>query len=262
MNKTFKPLDIVQSITKRWWITVLSMMMSGFCALLLAHLTPPVYEASASFSVTIDYTRTGALSDVEEDQTMRGIGYVITSDEVIESVVDEINLQQSDYSRIQFEKDSTLDREEFRWTLRYRSSDPALAEKVASIWAEISNSVIQDGLIHAQIVDSETEVLWGLEDCFERSTGQFGAADLCGFGTLQDLVNEIAQLSHLIHEEKTQSRGLFAPLAVQMVQQPQYPDAPVRHQKNLLTGAGIVAGLVLSILTQGIFYYRGSNFEK
>jgi len=262
MDKTFKPLDILLSITKRWWVIALSMVIGGFCALLLTRFIPPVYESSASFSVTIDYTRTGALSDVQEDQAMRGIGYVITSDEVIESVIDEVGSQQSDYSRIQFEKDSTLDREEFRWTLRYRSSDPALAEKVAFIWADTSNSVIQEGLIHAQIVDSVTEVLWGLEDCLERSTSQFGTADLCGFYGSQDIVNEIAQLSQLIHEEKTQTRGLFASLVVQMVQQPRYPDSPVRHQKNLLTAAGIVAGLILSILTQGIFYYRGSKFEE
>jgi len=262
MNKTIKPIDILQSITKRWWITALSMVIGGFCALLLTRFIPPAYEALASFSVTIDYTRTGALSDVQEDQAMRGIGYVITSDEVIESVIDEVKLHQSDYSRIKFEKDSTLDREEFRWTLRYRSSDPALAEKVAIIWADTSNSVIQEGLIHAQIVDSLTEVLWGLEDCLERSTGQFGTANLCGLGSSQNLVNEIVKLSQSIHEEKTQTRGLFAPLAVQMIQQPRYPDFPVRHQKNLLTAAGIVAGLILSILTQTIYYYRGSDFEE
>jgi len=262
MENKFKPLDILQSITRRWWVTVLCMVIGGLCALLLTRFILPVYETSASFSVTIDYTRTGALSDVQEDQAMRGIGYVITSDEVIESVVKEVKSQQSDYSRIQFEKDSTLDREEFRWTLRYRSTDPALAEKVAIIWADTSNSIIQEGLIHAQIVDSVNEVLWGLEDCLKRSTGQFGIADLCGFYDLRDLVNEIAQLSQLIHEEKTQTRGLFAPLAVQMVQQPRYPDSPVRHQKNLLTAGGIVVGLILSILTQGIFYYRGSKFEE
>ena len=257
-----KPLDILQSITKRWWVTAICMVMGGFCALLLTRFIRPVYEASASFSVTIDYTRTGVLSDVQEDQAMRGIGYVITSDEVIESVIEEVKLQQSDYSRIQFEKESTLDREEFRWTLRYRSSDPVLAEKVAIIWADTSNSIIQEGLIHAQIVDSVTEVLWGLEDCLKRSTGQFGIADLCGFYGLQDLVNEIVQLSQLIHEEKTQTRGLFAPLTVHMVQQPRHPDSPVQHQKNLLTTAGILAGLILSILTQGMFYYRGSKFEE
>ncbi len=261
MSKIFKPLDVLESITKCWWITVLSMVMGGICALSLTQYIPPVYEASASFSVTIDHTRTGALLDVQVDQAMRGIGYVITSDEVIESVVDEVILHQSDYSRIQFEKESTLDREEFKWTLRYRSSDPVLAEKVAIIWVDTSNSIIQDGLIHAQVVDSETELLWGLEDCLERSTGQFGTAELCGFGGSQDVVNEIVQLSQLIHEEKTQTRGLFAPLTIQIVRQPRYPDSPVRHQKSLLTAAGIVAGLVLSILTQGILYYRDQNFE-
>ena len=262
MNKTIRPLDILQLITKRWWITVLSMVIGGFCALLVTGFIPPVYEASASYSVTIDYTRTGALSDVQEDQAMRGIGYVITSDEVVESVIDEIKLHQSDYSRNQFEKDSSLDREEFRWTLRYRSSDPAFAEKAAIIWADTSNSVIHEGLIHAQIVDSVTEVLWGLEDCLERSTSQFGTVDLCGLGGSQDIVNEIAQLSQLIQEEKSQTRGLFAHLTIQMVQQPRYPDSPVRHQKNLLTAAGIMSGFILSILTQGIFYYRGLNFEE
>jgi len=262
MENKFKPLDILQSITRRWWVTVLCMVIGGLCALLLTRFILPVYETSASFSVTIDYTRTGALSDVQEDQAMRGIGYVITSDEVIESVIEEVKVQQRDYSRIQFEKDSTLDREEFRWALRYRSPDPALAEKVAIIWADTSNSIIQEGLIHAQIVDSVTDVLWGLEDCLKRSTGQFGTANLCGFYGSQDLVDEIVQLSRLIHEEKTQTRGLFAPLAVQMVQQPRYPDSPVRHQKNLLTAGGIVAGLILSILTQGIFYFRGSSFEE
>lgn len=262
MNKTFKPLDLLLSITERWWLTVFCMVAGGFFALLLTRFIPPVYEASASFSVTIDYTRTGALSDIQEDQAMRGIGRVITSNEVVESVIDEVNLQLSEYSRIQFEKDSTLDREEFQWTLRYRSSDPALADKVARIWADTSNSIIQDGLIHAQVVDSETEVLWGLEDCLKRSTGQFGTADLCGFDSSQDLVNEITQFSQLIHEGKTQTRGLFSHLAVQMVQQPQYPDSPVRHQKNLLTAIGAMAGLVLSILTKGIFYFRGSGFEE
>ena len=262
MNKTIRPLDMLQLITKRWWITALSMVMGGLCALLVTRFIPPVYEASASFSVTIDYTRTGALSDVQEDQAMRGIGYVITSDEVIESVINEVKLHQSEYSITQFGKDSSLDREEFQWTLRYRSSNPALAEKVAIIWADTSNSVIQEGLIHSQIVDSVTEVLWGLEDCLERSTGKFGTVDLCGLGGSQDIVNEITQLSQLIHEEKTQTRGLFAPLTVQMVQQPRYPDSPVRHQKNLLTAVGIMAGLIMSVLTQGIFYSRGLNFEE
>ena len=262
MNKTFKPLDLLQSIMKQWWMTSISMIVGGFCALLLTQFLSPKYEGSASFSVTIDYTRTGSLSDVQEDQAMRGIGYVITSDEVIDTVVDEVQLLQNDYSKDQFEKESTIDREEFQWTMRYRSSDPKYAEKIAAFWADISFSVIQEGLMHAQIVDSETELLWGLQDCLERVTGPFGKADLCVFNNTQEIIQEIAQMSKSIIEEKKQSRGLFTFLTVHFVQHPQYPNSPIRHQTSLLTGAGIIVGMIMNIIIQGIIFYRGSSIEE
>ena len=259
----FKPFDILLSITKRWWLSVLSMIVGGLCALLFTHFISPVYEASASFSVTIDYTRTGALSDVQEDQAMRGIGYVINSDEVVERVIEQVKLQLSTFSRNQFEKDSFLERGEFQWTLRYRSSAPAFAEKVAHAWVDVSDSIIQDGLLNAQIIFSETDVLWGLENCLERSTGNFSDVDLCGYGSIQELVSEIEELSKSIHERKAQSKGLFSFLAVQIVQRPRYPDFPVRHQTNLLITMGIVAGLVLSVITQVIYYFfRGLDIEE
>ena len=263
MNKTFNPFDILLSITKRWWLSVISMIVGGLCALLFTHFISPLYEASASFSVTIDYTRTGALSDVQEDQAMRGIGYVIDSDEVIERVIEQVKLQLSTFSRNQFEKDSYLERGEFQWTLRYRSSDPEFAEKVAHAWVEVSNSIIQDGLLNARIINSETDVLWGLEDCLERSTGKFSDAGLCGYASIQELMSGIEQVSKSIHERKAQSKGLFSFLAVQIVQRPRYPDFPVRHQTNLLIMMGVVVGLVLSVITQVIYYFfRGLDIEE
>lgn len=262
MTVSFKPLDLLQSISKKWWITALSMVLGGFCVLVLSGFIPPIYESSASFSVTIDYTKTGALSDVQEDQAMRGIGYVITSDDVIEQVVSDVQTQKGAYSSDQFEKESTLDREEFLWALRYRSADPKFAYDVVLAWMERSNALIQDGLIHAQIVDSEIKILWGLEECLERATGQVSIETLCGFTSTKELVNEIAKISSLIHEEKMAAQGLFSPLAVQIVKHPQVPVVPVRHQSNLFIFFGIVSGLLISILIQGIIYMRSSDLAK
>ncbi|MDO9546455.1 MAG: hypothetical protein Q7J07_06870 [Pelolinea sp.] len=262
MTETFRPLDLLQSITKKWWITAISMVIGGIGALILTEFIPPLYESSASFSVTIDYTKTGALSDVQEDQAMRGIGYVITSDDAIENVVNEVMTISAFYSRDQFEKESFLDREEFLWTLRYRSSDPIFARDVVQAWVERSNTLIQDGLIHAQIVDSETKILWGLENCLELATGQESIDTLCGFASIKELVDEIANISSLIHEEKMAARGLFSPLAVQIVNQPQVPVVPVRHQRNLFVFAGIMSGLLISNLLQVILNKRSFEFDK
>jgi hypothetical protein len=262
MTVSFRPLDLLQSISKKWWIIAIGMISGGICALTLSGFLPPIYESSASFSVTIDYTKTGFLSDVQEDQAMRGIGYVITSDDLIKQVVSDVQTQKGSYSRDQFEKESSLDREEFLWTLRYRSADPKFANDVVFAWMERSKDLLQDGLMHAQIVDSETKILWGLEECLERATGQVSVETLCGFASTNELVNEIANISSSIQKEKMVALGLFSPLAVQVVKQPQVPFYPVRHQRNLFAFAGIVSGLLISILIQGIIFMRRFDLEK
>jgi len=262
MADTFNPLDVMRFMVKKWWITALSMIVGGICALVLTNFLPPLYESSASFSVTIDYTKTGALSDIQEDQAMRGLGNLIVSDDVIENVINALNTQLPLYSREQFDKESALDREEFLWTLRYRSSDPIFARDVVQVWVEISKTLIQEGLVHAQIVDSEREILWGLEQCLQHATSQNYVETLCGFASTNEIVDEIVILSKLINEEKKASRGLFSPLAVQIMKNPQIPLVPVRHQRNLFVSAGIAVGLLISFLLQGIIYYRSLEIDK
>ena len=262
MADTFKPLDVLRFIARKWWIPVLSMIIFGICALILANFLPPLYESSATFSLTIDYTETGSLSDIQEDQAMRGIGNLIASDEVIENVISEANVRSLPLSREQFKKESNLDREEFQWTIRYRSSDQLYAKDVIQIWKEISNKLIQDSLFHAQIVDSEREFLWKLEECLQLVTRQVTIDTLCGYSSTEDLIDEISIISRSINDEKIAARGLFSPLAVHIVKNPQIPLTPVRYQRNVLVFSGIVIGFLISVLFLGIVNFRRLRIEK
>jgi hypothetical protein len=262
MVDTFKPLDIFGYIFKKWWLIVLSMIAFGICALILSNFIPPLYESSAIFSVTIDYTETGALSDIQEDQAMKGVGNLIRSDEVIEDVIAKIIDRSLPYSREQFEKGSALDREEFQWTLRYRSSDPIISRDIVQTWVDISNTIIHESLIHAQIVDSQREYLWNLEECIQYTTGQNSADGFCGYSSTEELVDQIGIVSNSINVDKIAARGMFSPLAVQMIKNPQVPLVPIRHQKNLLIFAGTAVGLLFCILIQGIAYFRSLRIDK
>ena len=62
-------------------ITSVLMIAGGLLGLLVSQVRAPIFESSAVFSVTIDYTQTGALTDIQEDQAMRGVGSVIFSDQ-------------------------------------------------------------------------------------------------------------------------------------------------------------------------------------
>jgi uncharacterized protein involved in exopolysaccharide biosynthesis len=256
MADTFKPLDLIGIILRRWWLIVISMIVFGIFALVLSNFISPLYEASAVYSVTIDYTETGALSDIQEDQAMKGVGNLIDSDEVIEKTLDTLNKHSLQITRDQFEKGSTLDREEFQWTIRYRSSDPILSKDIIQTWMEISDTLIKESLIHAQVVDTEREYLWNLEECLQYATGQSSANQICGFLSIKELIDQISNVSKSINEEKTAARGLFSPISVQIVKKPVVSHHPVRHQRNLLVFGGMVSGLLIMVLFQGISYFR------
>ena len=140
-------VKLVKKFSERWMVTSALMITGGLLGLLVSQARAPIFESSAVFSVTIDYTQTGALTDIQEDQAMRGVGSVILSDRVIDNTLSAINKESaSGLSRTDFLENSFLDREEFRWTLRYRDPDPKVAEMAVNEWSKSADAVIQEGL--------------------------------------------------------------------------------------------------------------------
>jgi uncharacterized protein involved in exopolysaccharide biosynthesis len=83
----FRPLDFVDRIRHYWWVMVVFMLLGGGVGYSISLTIPPKFETKAVISVAIDYTRTGFLTDIEEDQTVEIIGDVISSDEVIQDAI-------------------------------------------------------------------------------------------------------------------------------------------------------------------------------
>ena len=168
----------VASVSTRWYVLTALMIIGGLVGLLLAGTFQPLYESSATFSVTIDYTRTGALSDIQEDQAMRGVGSVIFSDTVIQSVFAELdNLNRTISPRIFYER-ASLDRTDFRWTLRFRAENPRAAQQAVGIWADHAERVISTGLEHALALDSYYLVLDGYTYCLQRTPAEGGEGNI------------------------------------------------------------------------------------
>ena len=87
MKNSFIPFDLFKQMILRWWLLVLMMIIGGLLGLFFHGFSSAIYEAHARFMVTIDYTRTGYLSDIQEDQAMRGIGSLIGSDLILQRTV-------------------------------------------------------------------------------------------------------------------------------------------------------------------------------
>ena len=231
------------------------MIIGGLSGLLFSHLNPPVYESSASFSVTIDYTQTGALTDIQEDQAMRGVGSVILSDEVFSQTLGQL---ESEYNlkinQPEFLDNSFLDREEFRWTLRYRDTNPNNAEAVTKTWAKTANTILQDALTHSLVSSVLLDNLNEMKMCLYDSGKGY-----CGFKDLETLTSTISKLSGRIQSEKVDSLGLFSALSVSLVNEGQIYPSLVSGQRNLLVISGALSGLILSIIAAVVKVMKRSS---
>jgi len=104
--------ELIVSVSNRWYVLVVLMIIGGIIGLLLTNMFSPIYESSATFSVTIDYTRTGALTDIQEDQAMRGVGSVIFSDIVVNPLLEELRVLDETFTERDFFEGAALDRTE------------------------------------------------------------------------------------------------------------------------------------------------------
>jgi len=241
-------IKMVKKFSERWLLTAALMITGGLTGLLVSLMRPPIYESSAAFSVTIDYTQTGALSDIQEDQAMRGVGSVILSDRAIENALSRMNKESGMVlSQRDFSENSFLDREEFRWTLRYRDTDPKIAEVAVNAWAKSADEMIQEGLAHSLSCKSLLEELENLKTClynFPNGNTQIN----CGKNELESVVKYINEVSEQIQTEKKASLGLFHALSVSLVNGGIASGTAELGQRNLYVLSGALVGLFLSII--------------
>ena len=240
-------LDLIKYCASRWYVIVIAMIVGGLAGLGAVSFLPVVYESNAVFNVTIDYTQTGALSDVEEDQAMRGVGDIIFSDEIVSGTLAELGEQGMQLSKDEFYDDAIFDREEFRWAIRYRDADPETAFAVLEAWSMEADGVLQEALEHARLAASYQSVLTGLEDCLKRTTSTDSTSDACSLENLDEILSEIDEVSALIKTERELGKGILPALSIQLLEKAKVPSQPMRYQVNVLVLNGALIGLLLAL---------------
>ena len=126
-----------------WWLVALATFIGGALGFLFFHLHAPVYEATATYFVTIDLTRfpiQGVREDLiqyNEDMAINTTEGALLSNNTLNGVVSQlINLGISLTTR-ELIDNYTIERKHDIWELRYRSQDPEKARTIVNTWAQI-----------------------------------------------------------------------------------------------------------------------------
>jgi len=142
-SNEFSPYEYFLRVISFWWLVLLLTILGGTLGFVFFHLHPPIYEATATYFVTLDLNRFptfGAREDLiqyNEDMALSTTEGALISTEVLNNVIVQLKNLGISLTAMDLLKNSTIERKQDIWELRYRSKDPSIAQAVINTWAQI-----------------------------------------------------------------------------------------------------------------------------
>ena len=142
-SSEFSIYDHFNRTLSRWWLVALLAILGGACGLIFYQLRPALYEAKATYLVTIDLERfplQGMQEDLiqyNEDLAVNTTQSVLLSNEVLDGVISQAKTAGISVTSRDLLDNYTIERKQEIWELRYRSENPQDAQSIVNIWAGI-----------------------------------------------------------------------------------------------------------------------------
>jgi len=138
----FSPHEYFSRILSFWWVVLIATILGGAFGFLFFKQHPPLYEATATYFVTLDlnnFPTFGTREDLiqyNEDMALNTTEGALLSNEVLNNVVNQAKSEGIDLTVRALLDNYTIERKQDIWELRYRNPEPAKAQVITNIWAQ------------------------------------------------------------------------------------------------------------------------------
>jgi capsular polysaccharide biosynthesis protein len=246
MNQSFSPIDVFNRILNSWWWVFLFTLLGGAVGYGIHTFRPPVYESSAKISFNIDYTHSGQLTDVEEDQMLGVAGDVIGSPAVLDKVVSAAQSKGISIDLPALNKSIFEERKAYIWVMRVQRAAPQQAAVLAGLWADAAYAALSDGRSHSQNAELLQRNMDGLVSCMQQAVAELPAQVMCS-QDLTTIQNGIQQVGAKLQAEKLAGQGVSSALEFTQPAKSGEQNNPVIYGRNQVMLAAAVIGFILGI---------------
>ncbi len=139
----FSPYKYFTQIFNLWWVVFVAALLGGVLGYIFYQLHPPVYEATATYSVTIDLNRFPLQTTQEdllqynEDLAVNTTEGALLSPAVVTELLNQLQSKGMSLNIVDLDKNYTIERKHDIWELRYRNPVPQDAQTIVNTWAQI-----------------------------------------------------------------------------------------------------------------------------
>lgn len=237
----------VMQMVRSWWLVAACMLLGSAAGWGVGRVQTPVYQAAAEITVSIDFTRTGALTDAEEDFAVGVVGDLIQSDTVFETVFQQAQAAYGELGREALRQRLSADRYYNVWRMRAWDEDPQRAADLVNAWGRAAYTALSEAVGHAQTAYQWETYLDGLTGCVGQSVGVEPAPAECRQWELDELQNEIQRVGQILRAEKDAAQGIVPWSAYSEVRQAEVPTVPMRGTTAVLMVCGALLGALVGI---------------
>lgn len=248
MKNDFSPAEIFTKSIRLWWLVVILTILGGGLGFLIHQILPPVFASRAEITTSINFARSGILSDVQQDQAINAVGDVILSSAVEAAVLGQAADHGISIDGITLKSMRFSDRMGYRWIIGIQSEDLVLAAELTNFWAESSLRILNEYLLHALRAEILTSTLNNLESCLQEVGVVAPSYATCQKLDLSEIQRSIDQTSTQIVTETADSHGIpsFMSFAWELKAEP--ASSPTYRNRNLMVFSGLLIGFFAGVL--------------
>jgi Chain length determinant protein len=236
-DQEFYPRASLERAFQRWWVIVLLTSLGGLAGWAVHFLRPPVYEATAVMTVTMDFQKV-RISQREQDYAFTAAGGIGNSTDVRNQITAEAQAKGFPIDPNRLPEQMFLERKQSVWEFHIRNRDPETAAELANLWAQKAFEALNVDLGHAIKADQ-------IQAQINSITSSQPVSGSPGSGV--EIQATLKSLSDDLLQEKQLSQGIISIMKFALTGSATAPQRPALYYLADLVLAGACIGLVISL---------------
>ena len=263
MVEDISPRDSLEHALHFWWVISLAMVIGGLIGGCISWFSPPVYEARASYHVSLDDAAVLAEArkitpDAELTFEMRApyltpVSLLFYTPEVRSAVEEQAQVAGFDFPQDGFRNGQfTLDNRRSDWMIVVRHQDGETAARLANLWVAIADEQLNKAHEQAVIAELLKLQMALVSQCFHDSS--LAEGNQCAgtsFFHLDEMQTQYRELDRQYQEALSASQGVSTLVSFEPGVVAQAPARPVYYNTSWLMLIGSLLGLIVgSVVVQ------------
>lgn len=235
------------------WIFLGTLMIAGaLFGMFISYLLTPVYEAKATITANMEIVRNGNITEIMVDSQMTVIGSQIFDSKAVNAVLLAERGLGHNLTYEDFRESAGYENQMMNTVLKYRHSDPVVAQRVVNSWANAFFNRLFEAHPHGLMVSQARALIQDIRQC--KTDPKINETNFCQMLTPEIEKQLTNEANAVITKEAPLSMGLTAEISITNLIPADIPDTPLRYTRGSLVLAGAAIGFVLGIvLTESFF---------